>query len=357
MEKDNIVLALELFEKGTDKEHIGKLSEAIEFYREAFKLHSTVDKVYREKLTKQKQKEDDMKKLERRVRKKLIISKNVRLDKSQEKTTTDDSEKAGVVELEEPAEEDQKVEPCLLLEYLHDDVLVYLLKYMALHGFSPEWINLSLTCRKLANAGLESSDIWKSLCLQAYKTSYQSLQSNKRIGLLASDSYDGYRDMYFKKPFMMFGGVYISICTYLREGSSHETLSWTNPIHMITYYRYIRFSVTGRCMRLLTVAEPQDVIPKFTPDWQANGLKDVHMGFWSLEDDGTLIIEGEGSVENCQFTQILKVSNAGRRKHHQLKWVRSYFHNSEGAENEFSLKNEKWFTFSRVKSFSTHINF
>lgn len=41
--------ALELFEKAVDREHVGKMADAVNFYRDAFRVDDKVDKLYREK--------------------------------------------------------------------------------------------------------------------------------------------------------------------------------------------------------------------------------------------------------------------------------------------------------------------
>ncbi|GMM32759.1 SCF ubiquitin ligase complex subunit [Saccharomycopsis crataegensis] len=340
---DNIDVALELFEKGIAKESIGKFSDAILLYREAFKLNEKVDKVYRNRLSMQKD-HDHSNDSPLMRNPELLGQKLNRL------SLTDDGE-TSVSQVRhddgEPTndQEGAEVEGCPLLELLTDDVLIHILKYLAM-ARAPDWVSLARSNKRLAHLGFDTSSLWRDLSLDIYSTVYPSI-SKKEIEFQSHNIYKGWKDMYFKKPFLKFGGVYISICTYLREGSSAHSLSWTNPIHIITYYRYLRFFKSGTCLRLLTIAEPHEVVPKFTKDWKENGLKDVFNGFWTLEEDGKLTIEGEGVVKDCQFTQELRVSG---RRHNQLKWISSYCINAENVQTFFSLSKEKWFAFSRVKS-------
>jgi F-box protein 9 len=43
------LLALDDFEKAVDREHVGKLGDAVKYYRDAFRKNEQVDKLFREK--------------------------------------------------------------------------------------------------------------------------------------------------------------------------------------------------------------------------------------------------------------------------------------------------------------------
>lgn len=343
--------ALELFEAGIEKEHIGKMSDAVQFYRRAFKIHDAVDKVYRERVHAkyQKQQRAQQEHLEKQ-RKVLAGLKKLSVKNNESQQDLDQLQDASQLELTEEEEAALIDSHCPLLEYLPNDVFVHILKHLAL-GRAPDWVSFSLTCKRLAHLGFDTSSIWEALSVDVYRTVYPSLIRSE-LDHQAHTEFSGWKNMYFKKPFIKFGGIYISVCTYLREGSAADSISWSNPIHMITYYRYLRFFKSGTCLRLLTVSEPHEVVPKLTEDWKKNGLQDVYNGFWSLEEDGKLTIEGEGVIPNFQFTQELKVANAGRRKHNHLKWIRSFCINQDNVESEFLLRHEKPFAFSRVKSYA-----
>lgn len=321
VEDPHVARAVELFEKGAAKEKVGKMSDAIDFYRQAFNLHSSVDKAYRHKLLLEDKKASE---------ELLELMRTLGL-------SSDDPE----TELELA-----KKEPCFLLQMLTDDNLIWILRLLATE-LPWDWVSLSLTCHRLSRLGFESSNVWEDVAKKTYTAVYPQLQISG-IESQAELVYRGWKNMCFKKPYIKFAGVYVSTCTYLREGSNADSSTWNSPIHIITYYRYVRFYRDGTCLRVLTTDEPQDVVPKLGRQWRSKGLKDVYHGFWGLAEDGTLTIEGEGSRENYQFTQELRVAG----KHfNQLRWIRSFCMSPDEVILNFSLQNEKWFVFARVKSY------
>lgn len=322
---DSINVALELFEAAIEKESIGKFSDAVLYYRRAFKLHHTIDKVYRETQFNKEKTAEAEEKLAGEF-KGLAI-----------KQTPEESEDL------ESEEEVDTYSP--ILELLTDDALVHMLRFLAVVD-PPTWMSLSLSCKRLAGLGFDSS-VWQNLAINTFSPSKEWLTKH------VDEHYMGWKDMYSKRPFIKYNGIYISTCTYLREGSVADSISWSNPIQMITYYRFIRFFKSNRCLRLLTVTEPGEVVPKLTKNWASTGLKGVHEGTWRLnEDSGELSISGEGSVPNYVFIQEFKVASGSRRKHNQLRWVTSSCIDARGEQSEFNLRNERHFVFSRVKSYT-----
>ncbi|KAJ1980138.1 hypothetical protein H4R33_005554 [Dimargaris cristalligena] len=60
------------------------------------------------------------------------------------------------------------------------------------------------------------------------------------------------------QPRVRWDGVYVSTCYYARPGRTENT--WYQPVHMVTYYRYMRFYRDGRCLKWLTTDEPKKAI-------------------------------------------------------------------------------------------------
>ena len=60
--------------------------------------------------------------------------------------------------------------------------------------------------------------------------------------------------MFRNRPRLRFGGVYISTVNYVRPGASlpNQQMTWSTPLHVVTYYRYLRFYRDGSCISLLT---------------------------------------------------------------------------------------------------------
>lgn len=84
---------------------------------------------------------------------------------------------------------------------------------------------------------------------------------------LVPDPYPTYRNMFRNRPRIRFNGVYISTVNYTRPGAHTSTVTtWGAPVHIVTYYRYLRFFRDGAAISLLTTAEPSEVIPHFRPE-------------------------------------------------------------------------------------------
>jgi len=55
---------------------------------------------------------------------------------------------------------------------------------------------------------------------------------------------------------------------YTRPGAAsvYSSVSWNTPIHIVTYYRYLRFYPDGSVVSLLTTTEPTDVVPHISKE-------------------------------------------------------------------------------------------
>lgn len=123
-----------------------------------------------------------------------------------------------------------------------------------------------------------------------------------------------WRTMFTARARIRFNGIYISTCNYVRSGASHS--GWNTPVHIVTYYRYLRFHPAGTVVSLLTTAEPTDVVhalgcvtPAPAPAW----TKYVSVGRWRLDPDGRVDVETEppsGSMDRYLFRMKMRVRSA-----------------------------------------------
>ncbi|RVD88675.1 uncharacterized protein DFL_002851 [Arthrobotrys flagrans] len=206
-----------------------------------------------------------------------------------------------------------------------------------------------------------------------------------------------YRLMFIERPRIRYNGIYISTCTYLRQGhqaASSLALS-TVPVHMVTYYRYLRFFPSGFVIHLLTPAEPSDVVHSITlgnynyldsikattsstlPS-HLNNIKHILPARWrvhfnphtypspnSTDEPGHRIqIESKGSdtagryINTLDLTLKMRPKGIGGRRGYgdRLSW-NSYtsFNVLTEDRGSYSLKNDKPFYFSRVKSYEREV--
>ncbi|CCF56578.1 hypothetical protein KAFR_0B02810 [Kazachstania africana CBS 2517] len=331
--------AISIWEKGVSKEKDGSMSDAINFYRRALKLDENVEKIYRKKLY------DEWNALMQM--KKLSLS-------SSEET---EIKVAKMEELEDIEDVDESILPCWILDMLPNDILLKIVGHVVfLSGES--WVNLSLTCSRFNDLCFRTSTPYKAFKdyiypKQVYDNEAMYLNGISTFSVLEKELWgDDYAKMIKDRPFIKFEGVYISVVNYLRYGSNEEgSFTLLNPIQMITYYRYYRFYEDGKVLRLLTTDEPQQIVKTFSRETQP---READLCSWNIGFDNNFgRLQVSRSNDKYIFVETLEIKNQGHRIHHRLKWISSTVEDNEGHVSECSLKNEKAFFFSRVKSFAT----
>lgn len=199
------------------------------------------------------------------------------------------------------------------------------------------------------------------------------------LTLLHSTYASSWQRMFRARPRLRFGGCYISTVNYLRSGqASANATTWHSPVHIVTYYRYLRFYRDGTCLSLLTTAEPAEVVHHLSrealllhrPAAQAHlpsvVMQNAYKGRWRLgrpsdtaeeagegEADGDVFIETEG-VGKYLYRLDLSLGSAGKHgpRNNKLVWRGFYSYNRLTDDwAEFGLKNYKPFYFSRVRSY------
>lgn len=403
--------AMAYFEQAIDKESHGSMSDAIDLYRKAFKLHEKIDLLYRH------QKVPHSVNHHRSTQGK---NSTIKLDDNKVKSIKVgpllDSFKG--IEAKAPLADDldpdaltikfanlgngpdhMVLEPISPLINLSLDIWLYILEILLVS--SPEsWISMSITCKKFAYLGLNSNEIWRKLCYliyprQNYEENSLFIQANQTVGsnitdnslpvpkdqLMVIPSYNyNWKSMLNERPFIKFLGCYISVVNYYSEGGRPQfSSSWTNPVRVITYYRYLRFYPDGTCVKVLSVLEPHRVVPHLLKYNQLKSIqsalelakagnnapiKDSHRiyhGKWTLSTTGEIHINiEEGTVPYYYFHYHFQIKNlAGVYKYNKLNWIRYYAirkkmapdDDREGEVSTFGIRNEKPFKFLRVKSY------
>jgi F-box protein 9 len=181
--------------------------------------------------------------------------------------------------------------------------------------------------------------------------------------------------MFRQRPRIRFNGCYISTVNYLRSGqASPNQATWGSPVHIVTYYRYLRFFRDGTVLSLTETAEPGDVVHHLTREAVAQQsaavLKQVLKGRWRLASaradadssnssspagevvEGDVTVETEG-VAKYIYRLDLALGSAGKgARNNKLGWKGFYSYNTlTGDWAEFTMRNNKPFFFSRVRSY------
>jgi len=310
------------------------------------------------------------------------------------------------------------------------EILIHILFQTAIIDVA-SFARLSLVCKRLAYLVATEDRIWKRICLGSefgiaamlYKwnctitgnplpmsvgdldedlsTKLSSLDINSSTTppdpFPLSQTCQTYKHMFHTRPRLRFNGCYISTVNYIRPGGNTASQStWNTPVHIVTYYRYLRFFRDGTCASLLTTTEPVDVVHHLTKEnmhtHHAGGLPSSVMnnclrGRWKLsgdpynsktpplatdstdctpekeeqEEEGTLHIETEGadaSTPNPKYIykMMLGLKSANRNpnttRNNKLAWMGYWSYNKlTGDWAEFGLRNDKAFFWSRVRSY------
>jgi len=134
---------------------------------------------------------------------------------------------------------------------LEDQVLLKIIKYAGLN-FAPTTDIIGQACKKLYVL-TRNPVVWRHLVELA--------EAGPRPSIPLDGKYLDYRVMFLLRPRMRTDGVYIAKITYFRPGYSDT--SFTNPVHLVTYYRYLRFFGASEAYKvwwLVSSKPPKEVL-------------------------------------------------------------------------------------------------
>ncbi|KAH7138204.1 hypothetical protein B0J11DRAFT_587332 [Dendryphion nanum] len=410
--------ALEHYERAVEKESQGSLGDSVNLYRKAFRLDSNVHQTYKNKhfppssFPQPKPKPEDPNPSNASVTVPNTAHHSLHgLSTSLQSMIEEFS--SLTIQGEVPPTEFSPPPPCPIAS-VPEEILVEILKHLAVDDVS-SFVRLAQVCKRLAYLVTTEERVWKRISLghefgfAAMHYKYQCQIDGKPLGddgeggqILGSDTedddeedesasppanlttslvpsvYPSYRALFRQRPRLRFNGCYISTVNYARPGATSPTsISWISPIHIVTYYRYLRFLRDGTCISLLTTSEPADVVPylhmehihKSHGNLPSAPMKDALLGRWKLsgpqvpgeeegEKEGTVHIETVGSTPKYLFRMALTMSSAGRgARNNKLNWLGYWSYNLLTDDMApFGLKNDRAFYWSRVKSFGTGLD-
>ncbi|KAK0656596.1 hypothetical protein B0T16DRAFT_425137 [Cercophora newfieldiana] len=423
------VSALEYYEKAVEREAAGKLGDSLTLYRKAFRMDDSVDQKYKNKHFPRPPPKPTTTQAGGKVE---GLKAKAAAEAPQTITDLISSFSTLSIEPAGPPMEGMPAPPCPIAA-LPDEILVHILQDVAVLDVG-DFVRLSQVCCRLAYLVATEDRIWRRVCLGSeygfagmhYHWSKQvtwgplttedllreaeeaespsdppgdspsqqaapiPLTLTQRNLLHATQSttttlafyqslYSTWALMFRLRPRIRFGGVYISTVNYIRAGMHNaNSISWGSPVHIVTYYRYLRFFRDGTALSLLTTAEPADVVHHLTreaaalhhrgaaPHLPSSVVQSALRGRWRLahagdnphaslsEVEGDVIVETEG-VSKYIYRLDLALRSAGKgvgTRNNKLVWRGFYSYNRLTDDwAEFALKNDKPFFFSRVKSY------
>lgn len=398
--------AIRTFESAVEREHQGKLADAIVFYRNAFKMNDNVDKLYREKWHSHhktslpppvfSEPKSDVPKSIPTKNKTLKSEKTKDIDDEDLDTEKEAESLVGQLgDLTITPENNDELSPFSKLSVELIEHIFCLVADTSVKSFA----HVLQTCKNFYEIGNNSPLIWKKLCLNEYPSQRYTLSGLKQVYNFENTNngndeekeyddedeygriiyfnklrdeekalwnpkfpswYGSWKKMYLKRPRVRFDGIYISTCNYFRPGRGD---GWNTPIIIVTYYRYLRFFRDGSCISLLSTDEPRNVVPLFGRQNYTNetfkrsdnitiqrpqGIVD---GTWEHEDgEGRILVTTEGSVDKYLFYLHLQIRSSGTKKHNKLKWIEFWSRNKVTLDRtDFNLKNDKPYYFLAYK--------
>lgn len=412
--------ALDHYELAVERESEGSLGDSLNHYRKAYRLDAGVDRIYKNKHfppSSFKSKPTNPNTSNAAVT--VPNPAHHSLDGPPASTISEliVSFSSLPIPVEEPPTDKSPQPPCPI-STIPSEIFITILLQTAIVDVA-SFARLSLVCKRFAYLVATEDRIWKRVCLgpefgfgamhynwtctitggplplsvgdlDADLTSLDLLDTSTTLDPFAlSPTYPTYRRMLQTRPRLRFNGCYISTVNYIRPGGNTASqVTWNTPVHIVTYYRYLRFFRDGRCASLLTTNEPIDVVHHLTKEnmhaRHAGGLPSAVMnnclrGRWKLSGDpyhtatgeggkekedgeeGSIHIETEGADAGHAhpkyiYKMALQLKSAGRSagatRNNKLAWMGYWSYNKLTDDwAEFGLKNDKAFFWSRVRSY------
>lgn len=295
--------------------------------------------------------------------------------------------------------------PCPIVK-IPDEILVHVFMELAIMDVAT-FARLAQVCKRMASLVATEEHIWKRVCLCSefgFGGMHYKFQREVRGGpLLETDeeieeggvpglSQEAITDWLFRtayksswqqmfrlRPRIRFNGCYISTINYVRPGqASANQVSWNSPVHIVTYFRYLRFFRDGTVVSLQTTTEPIDVVHHLTKELlvahrdkssshlPSSVTQNALRGRWRLSTavdnpdvdvkdvEGDVIVETEGVGPKYVYRLFLSLRSGGKgARNNKLVWKGFWNYNlMTDEDDEFPLrKDDRAFFFSRVKKY------
>ncbi|KAK9167522.1 hypothetical protein Scep_002713 [Stephania cephalantha] len=163
------------------------------------------------------------------------------------------------------------VDPALIHRSLPDELLFEVFARMNPYTLG----RAACVCRKWRYT-IRNPVFWRSACLKAWQLS--GAIANYKI---LESKYDcSWRKMWLSRPRVRTDGLYVSRNTYIRAGVAEWKV--TNPVHLVCYFRYMRFFPNGKLLYKNSSQKLKDVA-RFMNFRATKDL--VYRGHYTLSDD------------------------------------------------------------------------
>ena len=225
------------------------------------------------------------------------------------------------------------------------EIIILILQQLAmvdLHGF----FNLAQTCSMLL-ALIRHESIWSYICDNLLVKSLCHPEAFLNISSEIS-----WFTRFKEIPHLRSDGCYISRIEYKRPGLSCTSLRLANlaTVHLVTYYRYLRFLSGNKALILITHKEPKDIVKKIYLGSKLEGLLLADV-IWKEPNIILLQWLGKNQKNITQFLAQLLLTSSVPGQHNKLRWRNFFSLSEEGEWIPFPKDQLKSFIFSRVRSY------
>ena len=367
----NEMEALQYYKHASELEADGRLGEAIALYQRAFKLSPYIEDLVRRHDRRQTSSPDaDL----------LVETDTVDIEPSNNPAIPEDSKEKGtkqpLAEIENLVEHLESMEISCEPDRRHKGMQIFslpaeliingILRFLVVDDvYSVEMF--ASTCRLFFLCARDVSVWRRALRSLTYNSSgsVEELQTFDSVDNNNDDNLD-VRSMFLRTPRIRFDGIYIATCLYWRQGQNES--AFNQPIHAVTYYRYLRLLKNGTAYHALSNDEPAHVVPlmkrsRFSEllrqqQSKSQGVAQIMTGTWNIaskntegnnEHDLNLVMKSRQMPDDL-FVMNLKLLSGRRSAWNKLKWMSYESHRDQDILN-FPLDHVKSFMFSRVKSY------
>lgn len=232
----------------------------------------------------------------------------------------------------EPLIENTPPPPCPIA-HVPSDVVVEIMSHLAL--MDPASLGrMALVCKRLAYHFAHEQHIWKRLC-QGNEFGFSQMHYSFACDIHGHREYtlaprytpfprgvpvqipkplSSWSQVFQMFPRIRFTGIYISTVNYTRPGaaSAYQSISWNSPIHIVTYYRYLRFYPDGTVISLLDTTEPREVVPHISKENLAAARSSHRQHHRQLSEPGTT---ADGAPD-----PVPPIAMAAMKRAHRGRW-------------------------------------
>ncbi|PYI16847.1 hypothetical protein BO86DRAFT_329794 [Aspergillus japonicus CBS 114.51] len=343
--------ALEHFERAVEKEAEGKLGDSVQHYRKAYRLDSAVDKTYRNKYFATAWKKPTQ-----------APTLGATTGKPTDQQTQEETPVLPTPELiasfahlpipqAEPLIENTPPPPCPI-SHVPSEVLVEILRHVAL--MDPAALcRMALVCKRFAYHFAHEQHIWRRICQGpefGFKSMHYSFACDihgnpehtlgtrytpfpRSMPVQIPEPLSSWSEVFQVFPRIRYTGIYISTVNYTRPGAAaaYQNVSWNSPIHIVTYYRYLRFYPDGSVVYLLTTVEPREVVPHISRENVKVARATTQKQHPRHTSDATVSAESTDAIPHVALEAL---RHAYRGRWRLAKPVADSDSSSEDAQNE-----------------------